>query len=273
MSECFRNKWILNDTVQDKDSFDAYYQVKKGTSLYEVIRVISGKPLFLENHLERLSHTADLAKLKIALSPVEIASRLNKLIQVNEVSEGNIKLIIHFPGKEQNFLAFFIKHSYPSDEEYRKGIEVILFRGMRRNPNAKIIDWKFRESVNKAIRENHAYEALLVNQDGAITEGSRSNVFFIEGEKVCTPPLKEVLPGVTRRQVISICNELSIPFQEKEIKASDIENIDALFISGTSPKILPVSLVDGKPFSTDNPVLKRLMEAYNKKIENYILHH
>ncbi|MDP4187921.1 MAG: aminotransferase class IV [Bacteroidota bacterium] len=263
----------MNDTVQDKDSFDTYYQVKRGIALYEVIRIISGKSLFLEDHLERLSHTADLAKLKIALLPLEIAARINKLIQVNGISEGNIKLVINFTGNEQNFIAFFIRHNYPSEEEYRKGIEVISFHGMRQNPNAKIIDWKFRESVNKAIKENHAYEALLVNQDGEITEGSRSNVFFIEGEKVFTPPLKEVLPGVTRRQVISICNELSIPFEEKEIKASDIENIDAMFISGTSPKILPVSLVDGKPFSTDNPVLKRLMEAYNKKIENYILHH
>ena len=83
-----------------------------------------------------------------------------------------------------------------------------LYFGERENPNAKIINLSFREKVNKKIREKNAYEAILVDRKGYITEGSKSNIFMIKDNMLLTSPVKAVLPGVTRGEIIDIAEEV-----------------------------------------------------------------
>ncbi len=168
------------------------------------------------------------------------------------------------------FIAYFIAHHYPDKEDYNLGVRTMTLNATRTNPNVKLINHDLRNRCNQLIRENQVYEILLVDNDNNITEGSRSNVFFIKGDEIITPMVNDVLPGITRGHIIDICKSMKLQVSEKKVPATEINQLDGIFISGTSPKVLPVIRIDDFIFSFESIVLKRIMEAYDRLINNYI---
>lgn len=239
--------------------------------IYEVLRVIEGKPVFLENHFKRMENSFKLINEEITVTYEEIHNRIYDLIKNEKKLEGNIKITYEIYRKELK--VFFIEHSYPSKEMYEKGVKTILYFGERENPNAKIINEEFREKVNKEIRDNRAYEAILVDSNGYITEGSRSNIFMVKENKLLTSPVKAVLPGVTRGEVISLAKRLKIEVEEIEYKYLDICELDGMFISGTSPKVLPIKQVNDISLDVNNNIITKLIIEYDNEVSKYIKSH
>ena len=112
---------------------------------------------------------------------------------------------------------------------------------------------------------------LLIEMDH-ITEGSKSNIFMIKDKKVITSPLEAVLPGITRNVIIEVCREMSLEVVEEKVHYRDVKDLDALFISGTSPKVLPISKVDDMEFnSSHNEVVMRIMDGYDTKVKEDVM--
>ncbi|HDK7174875.1 TPA: aminotransferase class IV [Clostridium botulinum] len=266
--ECFNEFFIENEKIKERGSFEESF-LKEGKSLYEVIRIIDGAPLFLKSHLERFYNSAKLEGLNLWLDEEEIKENINRLIEINKVSIGNIKLVFNFnKGRNNNFLCYFLKHNYPEGIEYKKGVKTILYHGERENPNAKVINMDFRKIVGEKIKEEKAYEAILVDRNGYITEGSKSNIFMIKDGKVITAPIEKVLPGITRQNIMDVCKNLNLKVEEEKVHYKDIDKLEGLFISGTSPKVLPIKSVDEIEFkSSENKLILSIMEGYNKAIE------
>ena len=91
-----------------------------------------------------------------------------------------------------------IKHSYPSEEAYQHGVDTVTCHAVRENAEVKYVNSELREMTNKIIQEQGVSEVLLIDQDNCVTEGSRSNVFFIRDNVFYTAPLPHVLPGTSR---------------------------------------------------------------------------
>ncbi|CAG9702452.1 aminotransferase class IV [Clostridium neonatale] len=240
----------------------------KDKVVYEVLRVIDGKPLFLEDHLERMKNSFDLINEEFLLKNDEIKEKIKNLINKENKLCGNIKITYSITEKKLDI--FFIKHSYPTDEMYDNGVKVILYFGERENPNAKIVNDNFRSGVNKEIENNNAYEAILIDRNGFITEGSRSNIFMIKNNVILTSPTKAVLPGVTRKKVLELANQLNLKVEEQEYNYKKINELDGMFISGTSPKILPIYLVNDVKLDEKNSIILKLMKAYDDSINKYL---
>jgi branched-chain amino acid aminotransferase len=260
---------LVNDELTLSSSFDQVIP-KEGTRIYEVIRVINGVCLFLEDHLERLTRSAILAKINIPVSVEELRNRLTGLVVINKISEGNFRLELVALEKEISLAAWFIQHAYPTEVEYTKGVRLSLFDAERSNPNAKIVQTNLREQITSFISERNIYEALLVNKVKNITEGSRSNFFLILGNELFTAPKHEVLEGITRKVLLRICSQNQITVNETSIKLDDLNRFEAAFITGTSPKILPVSSINKLNFNPQHPMLPHLITLYNDAIDNYI---
>lgn len=268
--ECVSKYFIENGNLKESIEFNEDILKQKGI-VYEVFRVVDGIPMFLENHLNRITNSLKIIGKEMPYSRDEIKKQIKNLIMKNEVKIGNIKLLYDSLNDDKNLIAYFIKHDYPAKEMYEEGIRAILYFGERENPNAKIINQSFRESVNEAIKNNNAYEAILVNNEGYITEGSRSNIFMIKGEILITSPVKAVLPGVTRGTIIELCNKNNIRVIEQEVRYDEIKEMDGLFMSGTSPKILPINFVnDYNLNSAKNPTIQRLIKIFDDNIEKYV---
>lgn len=262
MSECLYKYFILNEQAKNCDQFDDRL-LSSGKSLYEVIRIIDGKPLFLQRHLERLENSARLINVELWLTKDEIKEKLEQLIEKNDITIGNTKLV--FNVNNNMFLAYFVKHNYPFKDDYKNGVKTIFYHGERENPNAKVINMGFRESVDKEIREKSAYEAILVDRNGFITEGSKSNIFMIKDGKVITSPLEDVLPGITRNVIIEVCRKVGFEVLEESVHYNNVKDLDALFISGTSPEVLPISRVEDVDFnSSQNEFVLKIMDGYNE---------
>lgn len=236
--------------------------------IYEVLRVMDGKPIFLEAHLRRMENSFNLISEKFVLSYEEISERIQELIKNEKKINGNIK--ITYGINEKRLEVFFIEHSYPTDEMYQNGVETILYFGERENPNAKIINDDFRQKVNEEIKKSGAYEAILIDRNGYITEGSRSNIFMVKDNKILTSPTKAVLPGVTRGEIVKIAKDLGLEVEEIEYRYSDINQLNGMFISGTSPKVLPIRKVNNIILDPNNNLIKKIMHKYNEEIALYI---
>ena len=283
MEKCINAYFLFQKEMKSCEEFESYNS-SAGKSIYEVIRISDGIPIFFMEHIERLENSAKIMKYSLNITRDEIIDGILKLICKNNVQEGNLKLVINYnttEGREkanainERFLAYFIPHTYPSMHQYEEGVETITYHGERSNPNAKVINSAFREKVNAEINNKKVYEAILVNNTGFITEGSRSNIFMVQGSTVITSKIETVLPGITRQVIIKICNKLNIRFQEKNIHESELKSLTGLFISGTSPKVLPINSVDGFSYdSSKNSVIKSIMKEFdtelNKNKQNFV---
>ncbi|MBE6044679.1 MAG: aminotransferase class IV [Clostridium thermopalmarium] len=270
MSECYSDKFIINECIKEKSEFNEKF-LYDGKSLYEVIRIIKGVPLFLEDHLKRLYKSAETTNLEIWLKREDIEKSIKELSKINSIENGNVKIIFNYnKDNNKNFLCYFIRTKYPSKEMYEKGVKTVLYQAERENPTAKVINTNLREATDRIIQEREVYEVILVNKDGYITEGSRSNIFMIKNSNVYTAPVCKVLPGITRDYIIKACENLGYEVIEESIHYKDIENIEGLFISGTSPKVLPVSQVENKKFDAKNKIITAIMNEYDRILEEYI---
>jgi branched-chain amino acid aminotransferase len=274
MERCINQFFIYEGEVLKNIDFNET-MVSSGKSIYEVIRVIDGVPLFLEKHLERLMNSVRISNLTLSLNASDIEKNILKLIEINEASEGNVKIVFNYVNDVNNkFIAYFINHNYPTVEQYENGVRAILFQGERNNPNAKIINLDFRNIVDREIKEKNVYEAILVDREGNVTEGSKSNIFMVKGNTVITAPKGLVLPGITRESILDVCINLGIEVKEQKVNFEDLRSMDGVFISGTSPKVLPVSDISSSVhFNTNNKIILSIMKAYDEKIENYIENH
>jgi len=270
--ECFQSFFIHNNITKPCNEFceDLY---STGTSVYEVIRIEKGVALFAEDHLERLFNSAAILNLKINESEDEIKSNIRNLIKINNSFVGKIKLMVHFNpenNKQQDFLIYFNPHYFPTVEEYKSGVRTGLCKAIRNNPNAKMYNTDARLKANHIIAEKKLFEVILMDNNGFITEGSRSNLLFISGDSILSAPETDILQGIARKNVKRICGENNIEFIERKIQLNDMNRMDAMFLTGTSLKILPIAVFEELVFSTNNELLRRLMRLYDQAISEYI---
>ncbi len=257
-----------NGTIRPADHF----KTPSGSfiQVYEVLRVINGKVLFREEHYERFSSSIRIAGLQYDLSPDSFFSQLHELIKVNAVSIGNIRIDLTLENGETSLLFYFIPHHYPSPGEYKLGVKADLLYAMRKNPQAKIVQQQLRDRANNMIREKHLYEVLLVDNDGYITEGSRSNVFFIKDGYFYTPPVASVLPGITRMKVMECMLLEGLKCVEKTVPEQEISAYSAAFLTGTSPNVLPLSRIGKVSFNVDDPLLRKIQSGFDRFIDEYL---
>jgi branched-chain amino acid aminotransferase len=233
--------------------------------IYEVVRLINGKILFLEDHLDRFYNSLNYTGLKNNYARKEILDQLGLLIRENQIKSGNIRfeVIVNHITKVQEFLAYFIAHSYPTEEQYKNGVAVAITEAFRNNPHAKRQHSSLLETVNHIIQKEKVYEVIMIHPGDYVTEGSRSNLFMIKDNRVLTSPEKDILPGITRKYILQVCENLHIECEEKRITRNELFSMDALFITGTSPKVLSISNIADKNFDVNHPMLRSIMKEFD----------
>ncbi len=269
MSECYRYIFLKNEKLKPSKEFKDEFLLR-GSALYEVIRIISGKPIFLEDHFHRLSNSAIQIKEHIWYTFKQIKDQIEKLIQINDVQTGNIKLIFHIDGTDKNFFAYFIQHHYPQTKQYLNGIRTIVHHAERPMPNAKVYNHSLRSKTNDIIREAEIFEVLLLNSAGNLTEGSRSNLFFIKNNELHTANDSEVLNGIVRSKILEIAEYLQIPIRKSFIKYDDLAKFDAAFLTGTSLMILPIKRINSISYSPSHEIIKSLSERFTEIVNDYL---
>jgi len=231
-----------------------------------VIRMIKGLPVFFSDHFERLEASTRMQKQIMPTGSDDLKRDILRLVKSEKRKEINLKIVFNH-NKSDNYLIYFIESSYPTHEQYKNGVKGVLFNAQRKDPESKVIDHKLRTEIAHKLMIDSAYEALLVNKNKCITEGSRSNIFFIKEQALFTAPEDAVLSGITRKHIIGICRENGIDIKFECIKTDKIHEYESAIMTGTSPTVLPYYCIDNTRFNVSNPLISMLRYMYLAKVE------
>lgn len=233
--------------------------------LYEVLRAIDNKLLFFNDHMVRLKNSLKTSGVNYQTDQESLKEGLLKLITACGYETCNLKIVITKKTEEYVLYAYLSKFNYPQDMDYVNGVDVDFINIERKNPNAKVIYVDYKKHVSEVIKNKNLFEVLLVNNKGTITEGSRTNVFFIINNIVYTAPAEIVLEGITRKHAIKACEEAGIEVREEEVPIEKVLMADGVFLSGTSIKCLPVYKIGDRVYDTgSSEVFKRVLSSFDK---------
>lgn len=243
---------------------------KDSAKIYEVIRVMNKKPIFLKEHFQRMQESIQLSKVKGSISYEDYKKSVELLISENEFVNCNIRVSYYYDTTEV-VLFYYIESFYPSTEQFKLGVHTVTAKIQRNNPNVKAFQKDFKEKVQKIIEDNKAFEAILVNEDNTVSEGSKSNIFFVYKNKLITSPDSAVLLGVTRSKVIEVCENNGIEVEKRVIDFEELDCFDGAFITGTSNDVLPIKTIDERVYdSAVNEVVRKAYELYMNEVKKEI---
>ncbi|MGE0079335.1 MAG: aminotransferase class IV [Bacteroidales bacterium] len=239
--------------------------------IYEVIRVVNSTPIFLAEHIQRIENSIQLSNLEPLNSEFVIDS-LKKLLTSNPVAAQNIKLIASYKTLHSSpeFTAFFIPSKYPTINEKADGIKVKTIHATRLNPEVKAENNTLRSYADEVIAKENCYEVLMIDSSELITEGSRSNVFFIKDGDLITAPNQIVLGGITREKVLNICINRGVNVHMECLHANDLSKIQGAFITGTSPGVLAINSINSITLDVHHKLQAQISNDYNALIDTEI---
>ncbi|MBM7562311.1 aminotransferase class IV [Fusibacter tunisiensis] len=240
--------------------------------VYEVIRVIDGEPLFFQEHMIRLYHSLKLVHLIIGYDEITFYKAIKKLVVKTELENNNFRIEIGI-NKTGNLgcLIFPVPSFYPTDEMRGKGVTLSLGMVVRQNPHAKVFYETYQDQINQLKAEKNAYEIVLHDSSGKLSEGSRSNIFFVKNKTLYSAKSKDILLGITREKIIEVLKTLKFELVEQDIYVNEITQFDACFMSGTSVHVLPIRSIDHVDYlSVENPVIQALVDGFGKTVSRDI---
>ena len=262
----------LEDTEEICDGNNALVMPFDGDKIYEVIRYIDGEPLFLEDHYKRLTDSANTVGIRNLISMSALKEYGRVLLEVNGQKDCNLKFICA-KGDENSydrFIVYLSKFYYPEPQVYKTGVVTRVIEEKRENPNAKISREEYIKKINAFKEEYNIYEAILKNDKGLLTEGSKSNLFFVKGDTVYTAPPSQILVGTMRKYVLKVCEIHTIPVVYEAVHHDRLGEFDAAFLTGTSIKVLPISKIDEYDYdSPNNEIVVKLIKGLEQLIKEY----
>jgi len=269
MKDCTGSWFIVDNIDKPVSEFDENL-IDRNNPIYEVLRVEEGIPLFFEDYYLRLENSISISNIKYDINREDILKTILRLIRINELQSGYIKLIFTLSGECEQFIAHLMQAYKPEPEEYNTGVKSILLHEERTNPNAKIWNRSLRKIAKDYIEKSNAFEAILVNKAGNISEGSRSNIFLIKNYIVFTPPENIILPGITRKKVLDICYSMKQKIIVGNISYTKLYEFDSAFLTGTSRKIVPIKSIDNIEFDVSSDLLNKIIRSYDLLVREYV---
>ncbi|MFZ2196414.1 MAG: aminotransferase class IV [Thermodesulfovibrionales bacterium] len=255
-----------------------------GDGIYETMRAYNGVVFMLEKHLERLRRSASLTKLSIPETGF-ITDAVCRTIEANKLSDAYVRVTVSRGKgpigldpdlcKEPTFVVIAeLFREYPG-HLYRNGVKLVIAKTRRNlvsaiNPRIKSLNFLNNIFAKMEAKERGAYEAIMLNADGMIAEGTVCNIFFVKDNVLCTPaPETGVLDGITRELVISLAKKSGLSVSEDRFYPDDLYSASEVFFTNTTSEIMPVSQVELVTYKPGK-IAKSLRELYKEEVSLYV---
>lgn len=251
-----------------------------GDGVFEGIRAYNGRVFKLTEHINRLFDSAQAICLKSPLGREAMAKVVLDTLRKNRLSEGYIRLIISRgvgemgldPRRCPKASVICITLPWPAmyGDKYNKGLTMMSV-SVRRNassalsPNIKSLN--YLNNILGKIQANmvEADEALFLDGEGNVSEGSGDNVFIVKDGVLSTPPTINNLKGITRQTVMELAEDAGYTVKEQNLSLFDLYTADELFVTGTAAEVAPVRNLDSRVIGSGKPgrVTKDLIKRYH----------
>lgn len=251
----------LDQAVVPLDHIEYSY----GFGVYETMKVRKEVLYFVEQHVDRLFLSAELIRLAHPFTKSQVIAWIRAVVSENHLLASNIKMLL-IGGKTAADAQLFIlplAPLFPDRKLYKTGVDTITFQYERYLPNAKSLNMLPSYLIYRDAQEAGCYDGLLVDRDGTIQEGTRTNFFTIQGNTIISPPSDLILEGVTRKTILHVARTQGYTYLEEVIPYSRLGAYDGAFLTSTSTKIVPVRRIDSYLFPEIPAAVRQLMKLYD----------
>jgi len=241
--------------------------------VYSSLKVIQGEPYFLDYHVERIFDSAERIELKHGFSKTEISDWVKKLIKKNKTKDCLLRLVlIGDPDLEKKGAKLYILPitglTYHKNQDYSEGIKVITYSGQRAVPEAKTKSLLLGFLAFRQAKKEGATEALMIDNDGFVREGTQTNFFAIKGDKLIIPPQTKCLEGITKKFILeAVKDEFQITEEDIPLDKIKMGDYDEFFISSTTRNVMPIRQIDDYQVKSIDQCKKisKLLKKYQDK--------
>lgn len=255
-----------------------------GDGVFEGIRAYNGRVFRLKEHIDRLYDSAKAIDLEIPVSKDEFVEIILETLRKNNLRDAYIRPIVTRgigdlgldPRKCSKPSIIVITKPWGKlyGDLYERGLTAVTV-GVRRNsfdalpPNIKSLNYLNNVLAKIEANAKGGDEAIFLDRNGYISEGSGDNIFVVKNGEVSTPPTINNLKGITREVVIELIEKLGIPFRETNLGLYDLYTADEVFVTGTAAEIAPIVVIDGRKIGDGKPgkITKMLMDEFRKLTE------
>jgi branched-chain amino acid aminotransferase len=227
------------------------YRTEKGSAIFR-----------LDEHVERLFDSAHIFMMEMPFTRKEISSAIIETVKVNKIRECYIRPLVYIGYGAMGLypkdnpvkisIAVWPWGAYLGDEGIKNGIRIKVSSFTRHHVNVDMTRGKVcGYYVNSQIAKKEAIacgydEALMLDTEGYVSEGSGENVFIVRDGRIKTTPLTSILEGITRESIIRIARDLKIPVSEERFTRDELYIADEAFFTGTAAEVTPIREVDGR---------------------------
>lgn len=253
-----------------------------GDGVFETVRIYNGIPFMLDEHMERL--IAGLKTLRFQKIPAGIKVYASRLIEANKINNGSLRIAVSRGELTAGIDPSVCKDPtvvitaregipYPK-ESYSRGFRAVI-AGIRKDQNSPLSRIKSANFLTHILAKGEATdagadEAIMLNYDGFVTEGTVSNLFILKGNTIVTPSIESgILPGVTRKTIIEISRETGFNVEEREVAQGELYNAEEVFLTNSLLEVMPLVEVDKKAIGTGLP--GKTTMAIHKKYRQLVL--
>jgi branched-chain amino acid aminotransferase len=252
--------------------------VIRGFGVFDFLRTYNGFPFHLDEHLNRLERSARLIGLELPHPTAKIKEIVRETLGRNKHKESNIRLVVTgglstdgiTPGLSPQLLIMVSSVKEMPVEWYSDGAKVITSHVERFMPGAKSINYIPAILCQREARMQQAIEAVYVDRNGYMLEGTTSNFFAFIGDTLVTPPCNRVLPGITRQVVLGLA-EKEYTMIERELHKDEVRLIDEAFITSSVREIVPIVAIDSIKLGTGKPGprTQKILEFFRDYTNSY----
>ena len=231
--------------------------VQRGYGIFDFLRVAGDKPLFIDDHLDRFFHSAEKMRLTIPQTRDDIKNIVKELIQKNELSYSGIRMIIAGGDAPDGYT---IEHPHliiiqaplaaPTVTLPETGIKLATYAYQRQIPDVKTTDYLMAVWLQPWMKQQGADDILYFYND-IISECPRSNFFLVTKDQTLVTAQQNMLNGITRKNIIKVCEAHSIPFEIRDIQLNELKEAKEAFITSSTKRIIPVQQIDEITFKSD----------------------
>ena len=261
-----------------------------GEGVYETLRTYNSQPFLFERHMRRLRTSADMLALSVPLADAQIDARFRETMRVAGLGDGAdreayIRILVTRGIGELTYdpaatptpsIVVIVKPNVdPPREVFERGVKVSLVGVVRNHPGSVNPLIKSNNLLNNALAMQEAlragaYEAVMRNYRGELSECTQSNLFIVQDGAALTPPVDAgLLPGITRAFLFEVGAEAGIPVREAVLKDGDLFEADESFLTSTTREVVPIVQVDDRTIGSGKPgpVTLALLDGFRRKAQ------
>ncbi len=246
--------------------------IQRGYGIFDFLKTVAGRPIFLEDHLDRFYSSAEQMRLPVKQKRNELTDLLLELIDKNNLSESGVRITLtggYSPdgfniAPDSNIIV--TQQDFVINRDFEKSVSLMTYDYQRQFSSAKTLDYLKAIWLQPVLKEKGA-DDILYHDNGMLRECPRANFFLVNEVDEILTSKSNILKGVTRKHILKF-GSAKFKTDERELTMNDLRNAKEAFITSTTKNILPVSKIDDRVLGDGTPgrVTRALMNEFDKYV-------